>query len=172
MKVQFDSDFPSDLFHIKEILFDTCGLKICSFQSDLESQEYSACSFKLNGKNITFRTSKVTPKKIGQFVTVWRRNEKGITQPFVKSDALDYILISSRHENNFGLFIFPKTTLIEQGIITDRKEGKRGMRVYPPWDQAPNKQAKKTQEWQIKYFLTPEDGSVVDQNFIKSLLAF
>ena len=82
------------------------------------------------------------------------------------------MLISSRHENNFGLFIFPKTTLIEKGIITDKKEGKRGIRVYPPWDKAVTTQAKKTQEWQIKYFLTIEDGSVVDQNLIKSLLAF
>lgn len=171
MNSQSSSDFPSDLLQIKEILFHKCGLKISSFQSDQEGNEYSACSFKLHQKHITFRASKVTPKKIGQFVTIWRRNEKGITQPFVKSDALDFLLISSKYEKNFGLFIFPKIILIEKGVITDKKEGKRGMRVYPVWDQAANKQAKKTQEWQIKYFLNLEKNAIIDSNFIKNLFA-
>jgi hypothetical protein len=49
--------------------------------------------------------------------------------------------------------------LQEKGILSDdNKEGKRGFRVYPPWDIAINKQAKQTQEWQLKYFLeTPID---------------
>jgi hypothetical protein len=37
-------------------------------------------------------------------------------------------------------------------ISTHLKEGKRGMRVYPPWDLPSSKQAKKTQQWQLPYF--------------------
>lgn len=166
-----NSDLPADLASIQELLFDKSGLQISSFQTDPESQEYAACSFRLNQKHIRFRTSKITPKKTGQFVAIWKRNQKGITQPFVKSDPFDYLLISARHEKNFGLFIFPKTTLIGEGIITDKKEGKRGMRIYPPWDHAPNKQAKKTQEWQIKYFLRLEEGVIPNPGYLKKLLA-
>jgi len=43
--------------------------------------------------------------------------------------------------------------LYEKGFISkERKGGKRAMRVYPPWDITESNQAKKTQEWQIKYF--------------------
>jgi hypothetical protein len=27
------------------------------------------------------------------------------------------------------------------------------MRIYPPWDRAENSQAKKTQSWQLQYFI-------------------
>lgn len=27
------------------------------------------------------------------------------------------------------------------------------MRIYPPWDKAENSQAKKTQAWQLNYFI-------------------
>jgi hypothetical protein len=27
------------------------------------------------------------------------------------------------------------------------------MRIYPPWDKADNSQAKKTQAWQLQYFI-------------------
>ena len=42
-------------------------------------------------------------------------------------------------------------------ISTSKKEGKRGFRVYPPWDTATNKQAVKTQQWQLDYYyeITP-----------------
>ncbi|TRW95625.1 MepB family protein [Flavobacterium gawalongense] len=38
-------------------------------------------------------------------------------------------------------------------LTTDLKEGKRAIRVYPPWDTTTNKQAQKTQKWQLDYFL-------------------
>lgn len=169
MKKRLCSDLSPDLSQIKELLFDPCGLSISSFQSDPDSQEYAASSFKLNQKHITFRTSKITPKKTGQFVTVWKRDQNGITQPFTKSDALDFLIIGSRSGKNFGLFILPKSILIEKNIITDKKEGKRGIRVYPLWDQVTNKQAEKTQEWQIRYFLTLEYGVAIDKHIIKNL---
>lgn len=59
-----------------------------------------------------------------------------------------------RAENHFGRFIFPKTVPCEKGIVSCYgKEGKRAMRIYSPWDKADNPQAKKTQAWQLQYFI-------------------
>jgi hypothetical protein len=61
--------------------------------------------------------------------------------------------------------------LVDQGIITNNgKEGKRGIRVYPPWDIAPNRQAMKTQSWQLKYFITIEGIDSDDLDLIKKLM--
>jgi hypothetical protein len=45
--------------------------------------------------------------------------------------------------------------MVTQGVTADqnRKAGKRGFRVYPIWDKPDNKQAEKTQKWQVKHFL-------------------
>jgi len=49
--------------------------------------------------------------------------------------------------------VFPKSELINKGIITtNKKDGKRGFRVYPKWNKTTNKQAEKTQKWQLNYF--------------------
>lgn len=137
-----------------EKLFSSQGLELTNLLIHPESSEYEACSFTLNGKNIEYRTSKITPTKTGQFVTIWKRNKDGITAPFDISDKFDFVIISSKSEDKIGQFIFPKSILAEKGIISNKgKGGKRGTRVYPPWDNVDNKQAKKTQNWQIKYFV-------------------
>jgi TonB-dependent SusC/RagA subfamily outer membrane receptor len=75
------------------------------------------------------------------------------------------------NDNNFGQFIFPKSVLADKGIITRKgKEGKRGIRVYPPWDKTTNKQAEKTQTWQTKYFLTIKNDNSTDLDLTKKLL--
>lgn len=108
------------------------------------------------------RTANITPKKIGQFVSIWKRNQEGITVPYEISDDFDFMIISTKKDNKAGQFIFPKAALLEQGIIsTENKEGKRGIRVYPPWDTPENKQAIKTQAWQVVYW-TWDIGHVMD----------
>ena len=68
-------------------------------------------------------------------------------------DQFDFYVINTKTENQFGQFVFPKSELINRGIITtERKDGKRGFRVYPKWDKAQSKQAEKTQKWQLNYF--------------------
>lgn len=63
-------------------------------------------------------------------------------------------MVNVKYDDHFGQFIFPKSKLIEKGIIsTNKKEGKRAFRVYPPWDTVINKQAERTQKWQLNYFL-------------------
>ncbi|MDP1817546.1 MAG: MepB family protein [Leadbetterella sp.] len=161
----------SHLKVVKELVYDKCGFDLTNLKQNLESIEYGACSFGLDGKTVQYRVSKITPTKTGQFVTIWKRNKGGITEPFDVLDKLDFIIIASKSGNNFGQFIFPKSVLADKGIITrNGKEGKRGIRVYPPWDIATNKQAEKTQSWQTKYFLTIKNDNSTDLDLIKKLL--
>jgi hypothetical protein len=163
---------PQHDFYIAKILvYDKCNFSITELNFENESKEYSACTCKLNGVVIKFRSSKITPKKIGQFVTIWKRNEKGVTEPFNIADDFDFIIISSRKDNNSGQFIFPKAVLYNKGIVAgNNKSGKRGIRVYPPWDKAANKLAEKTQSWQIKYFLPIKNDNLFDIDLAKKLI--
>ena len=159
----------SDLTIAKKLVYDKCGFELTNPKIHSESIEYGACSFELDGKVIQHRASKITPTKTGQFVTIWKRNKNGITEPFCISDTIDFIIITARSGNNLGQFIFPKNVLANKGIITQNgKEGKRGIRVYPPWDLITNKQAEKTQNWQILYFITIEKENT-DLTLIKKL---
>lgn len=164
------NSFHSDLKIAKELVYDKCGFNLTDPKLNSESSEYGACSFGLNGMTIQHRASKITPTKTGQFVTIWKRNKEGITEPFNISDDIDFIIITSRSGNNFGQFIFPKSVLADKEIITrNGKEGKRGIRVYPPWDNPTSKQAEKTQSWQIKYFLTIKNDNSTDIELVKKL---
>lgn len=121
---------------------------------ELESQEYGACSFKLDNKLIKFRKAKVTPTKVGQFVTFWKRIGSGPIEPYDLSDEFDFLIVSVCKDKQVGQFVFSKTVLYKYGVISSNKiGGKRAIRVYPPWDVTDNSQAKKTQDWQINYFV-------------------
>jgi hypothetical protein len=149
----------------KELLFDQCNLEFSNFQIEKESSEYCACRFEINNKKVLFRSSKITPTKIGQFVTLWKRkNEKSDIAPFEISDDIDLIVINTRTKTSFGQFVFPKSVLVQKGIITDKKEGKRGFRVYPIWDLTESIQAKKTQKWQLDYFIKIPFDETLDIN--------
>lgn len=143
----------------KELIYNKCGFDFSELKAEKESLEYNACTFQLNGKSIIHRTAKITPTKIGQFVTIWKRNEQGQTEPFHIKDNFDFIIISTKNGDLFGQFIFPKLILLEKGIISsDTTQGKRGIRVYPTWDVTINKQSQKTQQWQTKYFIETNDS--------------
>ena len=156
----------SHLLEIIERIYKPCGFSISLVTEEAEGAAYGASSFRLNQHQMKFRIAKITPTKIGQFVTLWKRNSAGVTCPFDYSDLIDIVVISTRYKNLFGQFVFPRKVLIEKGIIsTETREGKRGFRVYPPWDKAVNKQALKTQSWQLNYFLMcPEKGRVDHEN--------
>ena len=142
-----------NLDQIKMEIYDKCSLKISNFKTETESKEYDACRFELNELNVLSRNAKITPKKVGQFVTFWKRNENGPIEPFDENDQIDFYAVNVRTENEFGQFVFPKSVLIKKGIIsTEKKEGKRAFRVYPNWDIVTSKQAERTQKWQLNYF--------------------
>ena len=73
--------------------------------------------------------AKITPKKIGQFVTIWKRPEK-VTMPFDSNDSIDFVVRDVREGNQAGQFIFDRNILIEKGIMTHLgKKGKMGIRI-------------------------------------------
>jgi hypothetical protein len=145
-------DFPLDLSAAKNLAYEPNGLMIDHFAPEPESQEYAASEFTINHLRVKFRVAKITPTKVGQFVTLWKR-VNGPIQPFDMSDPFDLFIISVRSLEHFGQFVFPKLLLHEKGVLSkDGKGGKRAIRVYPPWDKADNKQAIQTQKWQSPYF--------------------
>ncbi|WP_309609370.1 MepB family protein [Flavobacterium sp.] len=160
----------SILKEVKELIFDICDFELSNIQIEKESLEYCAHQFEINNQKVVFRLAKITPTKIGQFVTLWKRKtDKSPIEPFEISDPIDLFAINVKTESRFGQFIFPKAVLIQKGIVTDKKEGKRAIRVYPFWDLTENKQAQKTQKWQLDYFLEiPFDGNL-DVNRAKLL---
>ena len=166
-----DASLYSDIQRIQEQLYDKCGFRLTNLQLNLESTAYGACSFELNGYAVEHRISKVTPTKTGQFVTIWKRNKNGITEPFDISDHIDFIVITSKSGDKIGQFIFPTAVLADNGIITQNgKMGKRGIRVYPSWDIPTNQQAEKTQNWQQKYFVSIENDNTTDVDLARRLL--
>lgn len=120
---------------------------------ETEGKAYNACHFTLEDKMICFRKAKITPTKTGQFVTLWKRNSNKIIAPFDRSDTIDFVVVLVADKNEVGHFIFPSEILFEKGIFsTEIKEGKRAIRIYPPWDFANSKQAIETQKWQLEFF--------------------
>ncbi len=163
------SKFPNDLIIAKELVYDSCNFECSEPQPELESQDYNAFDFTINGLAIKFRTAKITPTKTGQFVTLWKRNKGGIIEPFDFRDAIDFVIVNVRKEDLLGQFIFPKSILLQKGIFsTATKEGIRATRIYPPWDETSSKQAIKTQKWQLDYFCEISPNLNLDQfkNFL------
>lgn len=160
-----------DLLVAQKLAYEPNGLIWKNLRAEAESKEYAACMFEINNKQIIFRKGKITPTKIGQFVTLWKRIGSGPIQPFDVEDPVDLFIVSVRNADHFGQFIFPKAILCEQGILSSQgKGGKRAMRIYPSWDIALNSQAKRTQAWQLKYFFEMRSDMPIDAERLRKLL--
>lgn len=161
---------PPDLLTAKELVFDPLGFETTVMEMEVESEAYGACCFQLNGLAVRFRVAKITPTKTGQFVTLWKRKGRGPIQPYESSDEIDLFLVSTKKGHQLGQFIFPKTALIKHGVISHNgREGKRAIRVYPPWENTTSRQAMKTQEWQLEYFLEILPKELVDEALVRRL---
>ena len=159
-----------DLIAAQKFAYEPSGLVSDHFAIEAESEEYGASEFKMNHRNIKFRVAKITPTKIGQFVTIWKRIGNGPIQPFDMEDPFDLIVISVCTLEHFGQFVFPKVVLYEKGIVSkEGKGGKRAIRVYPPWDRTNNKQASNTQKWQLSYFFEIPSNAQADISRIQKL---
>lgn len=158
-----------DLLAAQKLAYEPNGLICSAIIPEVESQEYGACTFEMNNRIIKFRVAKITPTKIGQFVTLWKRIGSGPIMPYDMADPVDLFVVSVRSGHHFGQFVFPKDVLYHKGFVSkDGKGGKRAMRVYPPWDVPDNRQAQKTQSWQLHYFVEIEPR--IDKAKIKKLL--
>lgn len=152
-----------DFFEVQKWVYEPNGWLVGKISLEAESKEYGALDFEMNGYRIKFRAGKITPTKIGQFVTLWKRIEKGPICPLDSEDAFDFVVVSVRSAERLGQFVFPKEVLCEKGVVSkEEKSGKLAIRIYPPWDVAENSQAKKTQKWQLLYFF--EIFSDIDRN--------
>lgn len=151
---EYQNECHSELLFLIKHVYTSSAFIIQNLKLENESSDYGAAEFTINNQLIKFRVGKITPTKKGQFVTFWKRISKGPIEPYHITDSFDLFVVSVRNGNRFGQFVFPKKILCEKGIVsTDEKEGKRAMRVYPPWDKADNPQAKKTQAWQLEWFV-------------------
>lgn len=136
-----------------EGMYALTDLPLRNFFEETESQEYEACSFELGPYSIKYRKAKITPTKVGQFVTFWKRNGKGPILPYDGEDPFDFFIVGTHTHMHSGQFIFPKRLLLEKKILSQNgKGGKRAIRIYPPWDVTTSSQAKQTQKWQFPYF--------------------
>lgn len=88
--------------------------------SDKESKEYCALSFEFGEKKCLFRQAKTTPKKVGQFVTIWKREHTSAEiAPFDNSDDIDFVIVAVHDAQNQGFFIFDKETLVKKNVFTN-----------------------------------------------------
>lgn len=165
-----NNNIHSDLIDAIKHAYEPTGLVANNFSKEAESEEYGAFTFEMNNKRIKFRLAKITPTKIGQFVTLWKRIGSGPIMPYDISDAIDLFVISVRNKDHLVNLFFTKATLCEKGFVSKNQiGGKRAMRVYPPWDMTQSAQAKKTQEWQIKYFFEIYKNKNIDIPRIQNL---
>ena len=115
---------------LDEVILKPNHFAISNIEKDAECEEYLGFNFNINHLSVKFRKAKITPKKVGQFVTLWKRNTSKQTEPFDENDLFDFYIIATEDDKKNGYFIFSKSILINKNILsTNQKEGKRGFRV-------------------------------------------
>lgn len=158
----------SDLVELNTKSYIPSGLHLSGYKQESENRAYGAAYFQLNQKRIQFRVGKITPIKIGQFIAFYKRQQNGVVSPYDMTDPFDFLIVSARSLNYFGQYIFPKAVLVERGVVSEnRLRGKMAFRLYPPWDIPQNPQAKRSQEWQLPYFLNMPSKGGIDCQRIK-----
>jgi hypothetical protein len=165
---------PHQLNSAIENIYHPAGLHITQApQREIESSEYDACRFGLNNQNIVFRVAKTTPTKIGQFVTLWKRpSPASEIAPLDVNDNISHVVVTVFDENHRGQFVFNQDILSKKGVMSRAGiGGKRAIRVYPPWTQPIAKQAIKTQQWQLQYFLPIQSDVTADCQLVSRLFS-
>jgi hypothetical protein len=163
------NEFYKALTYVNEILYKPNHLLIKAIREETQNSAYGAGMFQLNSTSVRFRVAKKTPTKIGQFVAFWEKDENNKNQAFSFEKAPDFLVINTFTSNdNFGQFVFPKEVLVKQNILkTATTKGKMAIRVYPSWENPTSKQAIKTQEWQLKYFVEVSNKNNSIQELLK-----
>ncbi|WP_373740982.1 MepB family protein [Neisseria sp.] len=135
------------------------GKTIMNIEREIESAEYGAVRFEMGGQTYLYRQAKHTPRKIGQFVTLWKRPTMfSEIAPFDYDDGIDSVIIFVDEYPRFGVFIFPRQQLVKKGIFSEKSiGGKRAFRVYAPWTVPLAAQAKRSKIWQCTHFIELTD---------------
>ncbi|GKV65129.1 MULTISPECIES: MepB family protein [unclassified Sporosarcina] len=165
------NDFYTALDYVNKMIYEPNNLLVNTVQEEKQNSKYGAGTFQLSSKTVRFRVANITPAKAGQFVAFWEKDENNKNQPFAHEDAPDLLVITVfAEENKFGQFIFSKELLVTQNILrSSSAKGKMAIRVYPSWDHPTSKQAIKTQQWQLPYFVDMSDPSKLPNNKIMEL---
>jgi len=158
-----------------------------------EAAKYAALSFALNEHNIIYRKAKVTPDRPGAFLAVWQRpmtQEANDNKPIpFQTGDLDYLFVQiashselsgdNKQDIQHGMFIFPVSLLVAKGVVSSpTKKGKTGFRVFPPWSQNRgiagtkvfSESGKKTQRWQLPYFVEIDSEGFIDSSDLNKRL--
>lgn len=138
---------------------------VALLREEPDNAEYGGAIYTVDGVPVRFRRAKVTPKKVGAFVTAWRRAEAGevgsssTTEPMRAEDGVAALAVHIESgygvglEPRRGVFIFPTEVLGKRGLVSVAgKGGKRGFRIYPSWSVVTSAQALRTQKWQSEHF--------------------
>lgn len=140
-------------------VMDALGVPRGELRPEADNGGYDAAVCETPGGLVRFRSARVTPRKSGLFVAVWRRASDGGTEPFDVGDQRRLVVVT-REGSDVGAFVFPSETLASRGVVSvDGAGGKRGFRVYPPWSAATSPQAAATQRWQCASFLPFTDDA-------------
>ncbi|MGJ0204661.1 MepB family protein [Leucobacter sp. gxy201] len=123
-------------------------------QAEDQSGDYESGTVMIGAEHWRIRTARVTPRKPGAFVAVWKRDEAGETKPFASDEEVDGLLVFVREAENFGVFRFAASHLEVLGVTrSSAYPGKRGFRVYPHWSEGLNPQATRAQKAQSEAFI-------------------
>lgn len=124
-----------------------------------KNSDYESAVFMQNGELWRWRTARITPATPGAFVALWRRNSQGSTEPFDATDECAGVMIGVADDDGSGIFTFTNKDLERLGIYHSAAQaGKRGFRLYMPWNDGLNRQAQRTKEVQAQFFFPSGDG--------------
>ncbi|MDM5234135.1 MepB family protein [Lysinibacillus pakistanensis] len=168
------NEFNKTLTFVNELLYEPNHLTIKNIREESQNSDYGAGVFQLNSKSVRFRVAKITPNKVGQFVSFWEKDEANKNQAFSYDNATDLLVINTfNNTGDFGQFVFPKEVLLKQNILkTANTKGKMAIRVYPSWDTPTSKQAIATKKWQSPYFVKMEATTRLSIHELLKLYSF
>lgn len=149
------NDFYTALTYVNKMIYEPNDLNLKSVQEEQQNSKYGAGTFQIASRTVRFRVANTTPTKTGQFVAFWEKDENNKNQAYSYEEAPDLLVITTfKNDHDFGQFVFPKEILLKKNILRSHStKGKMAIRVYPSWDSPTSKQALKTQEWQLPYFV-------------------
>ena len=164
-------DFYRALTYISEMMYEPNNLILNSVHEEKQNAKYGAGTFQISSRTVRFRVANITPSKVGQFVAFWEKDENNKNQPYSYEEAPDLFVITTfKSEHEFGQFIFPKEVMFKQNILrSSSTKGKMAIRVYPSWDSPTSKQAMKTQQWQLPYFVDMRTLNTLTEDKIMEL---